>query len=185
MRTAAPLLFFLLLCGCPGGGDLAPEPLDPLPGRDDLDGTLMQVADFQQPCREAAGAVVLCLRVRFEGEDDWTDLPGPIVDFAPKWGTRYLLDVEVLTEAGETTYTKLASLDAEEFAPGGVFELTLRSDFLVGGARLVGGRDFDCETHELCGDLDERLDAGGLFPAWFQHPEDEDDPLILVAVLEV
>ena len=183
MRRAVPLLL-LLLCACPGAGDLAPEPLDPLPGRDGLDGTLMQVADFQQPCREAAGAIVLCLRVRFAGEDAWSDLVGPIVDFSPEWGTRFLLDVQIHTEGGETTYTRLTSLDYEELAPGGVFELTLRSDFLVGGARLVGGREFDCETHELCGDLDERLGAGGLFPAWFQHPEGEDDPLILVAVFE-
>lgn len=183
MRRLAPLLLLALLA-CPGAGDLAPEPLDPLPGRDGLEGVLMQVADFQQPCRDDdSGSVVLCLRVRYEGEDAWSDLQATIENFSPSWGVRALLDVEVTQDAGQTTWLKLETLESEEMASA-VFELTLTPDFLVGGARLVGGREFDCTTHELCTALDERLEAGDRFPAWFQHPEDDEAPLILVAVFE-
>ena len=183
MRRLAPLLLVFLL-GCPGALGLTPDPLDPLPGRDGVEGTLMQLADFQQPCLSDDGVIILCRRVRFEGEDAWTDLQANVQGFTPKWGVRSLLDVEITEEAGQTSYLKLHTLDEEDHAPGGVFELTLRPDYLVGGARLVGGRDIDCSTHELCTLLDERLEVGDRFPAWFQHPEDDEEPLVLVSVPE-
>ncbi len=182
MHRLLPLL--LLLAACPGGPNLAPDPLDPLPSRDDLEGTLMQVADFQQPCRDdATGAMVLCLRVRYVGEDAWSDLQATIENFTPEWGERALLDVEITDDAGAPHYLKLHTLETEDMA-GAVFELTLTPESLVGGARLVGGREFDCTTHQLCTALDERLEVGDRFPAWFQHPEDDDEPLLLVGVPE-
>lgn len=182
MRRLLPLL--LLLVACPGTANLAPDPLGPLPSEEGLEGTLMQVADFQQPCRDdATGSMVLCLRVRYEGEDAWTDLQDTIENFSPQWGWRALLDVEITDEAGAPHYLKLSTIETEDMA-GDVFELILTPDALVGGARLVGGRDLDCTTHDLCTALDERLEVGDRFPAWFQHPDDDDEPLILVAVLE-
>ena len=82
-----------------------------------LEGTLMQVADFQHPCRDdATGSMVLCLRVRYEGEDAWTDLQDTIENFSPQWGWRALLDVEITDEAGAPHYLKLSTIETEDMA---------------------------------------------------------------------
>ncbi len=185
LSNVLPALLLLAACGDPGPP--GPEPLAPLAERDGVEGELIQVADFMQPC--FADGVVLCLRTRGEGESDWTNLEGPISGFLPEWGTRFLLDVAVDElvdpETGESSvqYSLLEVLEEEPQDPGTVFSLTLHSDYLQGGARLVGGREFDCELHSLCSDLDEALAAGPRFEAWFEHPEDSGEPIVLTFIL--
>ena len=126
----------------------------------------------------------VCIPIRRPGEDAWSELPDRIDGFVPQWGVRSILDVEVTeTEGVEgVDYTLVAVLEEEIVAPGGVFTMRLSAEYLVGGARLLDGREFECETWELCASLDERLAVGDRFDVYFEHPATTDEPLILVAI---
>lgn len=171
----------LLLAGCPTDpAREVPEELTPLAAHPDVTDTLLQVASYQQPCAEEDGTLRACLLIRFEGEDAWTEYPAFIDGFTAGWGTRISLDV---TSDGADGWT-LVSEVAQVPKPGQTFVLRLQDDYLVGGLRLIGGRQFECEEFDLCAPLDEQLAAGNRFDTWMRHPHSEGttDPLTLTAL---
>ncbi|MCP4872828.1 MAG: DUF4377 domain-containing protein [Proteobacteria bacterium] len=184
MRRLALLPALALLLGCPTGGPdpTVPEELLPLEAHSDVTDTLLQIASYQQPCTVDDGTIAICMNIRFEGDDVWTEYPGFVDGFTATWGLRTSLDV---TSDGANGWTLISEV-AEVSKLGQTFAIRLQDDYLVGGLRLIGGREFECTTFELCTPLDEVLAGGSRFDAWMQHPEVQGmvDPLILTALPE-
>jgi len=178
------LLAALALIGCPGTDpDLdAPEELLPLAAHSDVTDTLLQIASYQQPCTREDGSIAICLLIRFEGDETWTEHPGFVGGHTAAWGERVSLDV---TSDGADGWTKIAEV-ATVSKLGQTFALRLQDDYLSGGLRLIGGREFGCTEYDLCDALDEVLAAGLPVEAWMKHPETagQADPLLLVALPE-
>ncbi len=183
MTRPLPLALLLLLTACPGGpGGDPPEPLDlaPLQGHPGTTDTLLQVGDYQQPCNAEAGGIAPCLTIRFEGDDEWTEFDGFIGGYDAEWGERVLLDV---TDDGAGGWTLISVLERADWA-GQPFAMRMAQEYLQGGLRFVGGREFECTTWDLCEPLEEALATGTRFEVWMLHPEVEGEPLQLTAVAQ-
>jgi hypothetical protein len=185
-RLLCALLVGAALSACPSGEDLdVPEELRELPPHPDVTDTLLQIASYQQPCHREDGSIAICLLIRFEDDVQWTEYAGFIDGYVAQWGQRVSLDVTANGAEGWTLISEIVAVSKL----GRTFAMTLQDDYLIGGARLVGGREFDCAEYELCARLDEQLAGGTRFEVWMKHPEEEaevgeEDPLVLTAIPE-